>query len=104
MKELKNKIYIDTPVDYGHKSGSKFSHMMCKDIKKLHGFAQSLGIKRCWYDNRKNLNRPHYDVKEQFFNAAIENGAIYLTKREWLIKNKELFGNMFKKKKQNNLF
>lgn len=86
-----NEIYIDTPTNYGHRSGSKFSHMFCKDISKLHKFAQSLGIKKCWYENKKGMNRPHYDVKECYYESAVLAGAIPVGLVEGVNKMQELF-------------
>lgn len=83
------KVYIDTPTAYNHKG--EFSHMACKNIEYLHKFAKIIGIKKCWFENKRGYNRPHYDVKEIYYKAALSAGAIPLNRRDFSEKMKELF-------------
>lgn len=98
------EIYIDPPTVYNHKGA--FSHMMCTDREKLHEFAQSIGIKKCWFENKRGMNRPHYDVRKCYYETAILCGAIPLELREFHKKATELFGPMYPNriKKQKGLF
>ena len=70
-------VIIDTQVN-------GYSHMTSDSIEELHQFAFSIGLKRCWYQNKRGKNQPHYDVNKTFFDIAIEKGAI-------LVQRKELF-------------
>lgn len=97
-----SKVYIDTPTAYNHRG--KFSHMMSEDINALHILANRIGVKKCWFENKRGMNRPHYDVKVDYYEAALAAGAIPLTLREFSEKAKEIFGEMYAKKKQTKLF
>jgi hypothetical protein len=35
-------------------------------IAELHEFAAKVGIKRCWFHNRRGKHRPHYDITNQW--------------------------------------
>lgn len=71
-----NIVLIDLPGIDG------YSHMVSNDVEFLHIFAEQIGVKRCWFQNKKNKktgkskNQPHYDVKSNKFETAINNGAI----------------------------
>lgn len=100
--KVDEEIYIDPPTVYNHKGA--FSHMTSTNIKKLHEFAESLGIKKCWFENKRGMNRPHYDVKKAYYELAIKKGAIPLGLIEFGRKTQELFGDMYPNKKQRKLF
>lgn len=51
-------------------------HLVADTIPLLHQFAQEIGLNKCWFENKKGKNRPHYDVKGDMIVKAIENGAI----------------------------
>lgn len=68
-------VYIDTPV-------KGWSHMIADSIEELHIFAQNVGIKRCWYQNKRGKNQPHYDVRENKYSNVINQGAIKVTRKE----------------------
>lgn len=73
-------ILIDTPTKY--KGIGTFSHMTASSIKELHEFANSVGIKRCWFSNKRGKNRPHYDVNQVYYNDCISAGAKAVTNSE----------------------
>lgn len=56
--------------------------MIADNIKELHAFAESIGIKKCWYQNKRGKNQPHYDVRENKYSDAINQGAIKVTRKE----------------------
>lgn len=60
--------------------------MVSDDLDSLHVFAQSLGIKRERFQNKKKPGKkePHYDVKTILYDKAIEMGAIPITRKELL--------------------
>lgn len=74
-----SKIYIDTPTN-------GWSHMVSDDLDALHAFAQSLGIKRERFQNKKKKSKkqPHYDVRTILYDKALEMGAIPVTRGELL--------------------
>lgn len=69
-------VLIDSPGKDG------YSHMVSDNIEFLHIFAEQIEVKRCWFQNKRNKktgkskNQPHYDVKHDKFQSAINNGAI----------------------------
>lgn len=73
-------ILFDNPVN-------GWSHLVANDIDTLHEFAEKLGLKRCWYQNKKKKNKrqPHYDIRPSLFEKAISLGAKRVTRKELLI-------------------
>lgn len=68
-------IYVD-PAMWPFR-GALYCHMFCDaedDIAELHTFAGALGMKRKWFQDRKNF--PHYDLAPSKRKLAIERGAI----------------------------
>ena len=74
MDNIKARVLIDLP-----KKG--WSHMVSDNIPFLHKFAEEIGIKKCWYENKRGKKRPHYDVREGKVADAIENGALLVDSR-----------------------
>lgn len=68
-------VYIDTPI-------KGWSHMIADSVEELHIFAQGVGIKKCRYQNKRGKNQPHYDVRENKYSNAINQGAIKVTRKE----------------------
>lgn len=66
---------------YPNKKG-KWSHMVASDIQSLHKFAESIGLKKCWFNNKRGKNQPHYDVSEYLYQTAIQNGATPVSRQE----------------------
>lgn len=49
--------------------GQRAYHLLCQPLERLHAMAESLGVKRCWYEgDRRRHERRHYDV----FGAALD--------------------------------
>lgn len=78
--DLKNnfgKILIDYPV------GTRgYCHLVGDSIQNLHLFAESIGVKRCWFHNPRGKNKPHYDVKGDQVTRALNAGAEQVTSEE----------------------
>lgn len=70
-------IYIDK------KGKNGWSHLISNDIEELHEFAEKIGLKRIWFQNKPK--KPHYDVKGVVRKKAIENGAIEVSTKELII-------------------
>lgn len=56
-------------------------HLIADTVEELHAFAQSIGLKRCWFENHR---KPHYDFPKTLNHRqlAIQNGAILKTTKE----------------------
>ena len=83
-------IYIDEIRDYTgiiNLKYKKWSHMWTDgDIEELHEFAEKLGLKRRWFQNKKRL--PHYDLVPTKRAIALRMGARFIPLREWYKKLK----------------
>ena len=62
-----------------------WSHLVGSSIRELHEFAGIIGLKRGWFQNKRNKCRPHYDIKGDMRIKAIEYGAILVQKRSDII-------------------
>ncbi|MFW5962575.1 MAG: DUF4031 domain-containing protein [bacterium] len=49
------------------------------EIEELHKFAQKIGLKREWFQNKK---KPHYDLFGGKRQKAVKAGAIVVSSRE----------------------
>lgn len=67
-------------IDTQRKDG--YCHMVASSIEELHEFAESIGVKKCWYENKRGKNQPHYDIKGYSITKALRNGAELVTRRE----------------------
>lgn len=75
------KILFDTPISVPNKKG-KWSHLVANDIETLHAFAEKIGLKRCWFQNKKGKKQPHYDLRESLVKTALAHGASMVTRKE----------------------
>lgn len=69
-------VIIDTPDANG------WSHLVATTIKELHEFAKLIGVKRCWFENIRGANQPHYDLKGEQITMAIRHGAIRVSRKD----------------------
>lgn len=51
-------------------------HLIADSISELHQFAVQIGLKRCWFENKRHKKQPHYDVKGIMVKRVFDNGAI----------------------------
>lgn len=63
-------------------------HMTASSLEELHAFAQSVGIKRCWF--HRGSRYPHYDVTGEQRAAAILAGALAISSKELVVHAKAL--------------
>jgi len=61
-------IYVDPPRPFPGKR-KKYSHLMADTIEELHDFAAMIRVKRHWFD------KDHYDIREEEFARAVDEGA-----------------------------
>ena len=76
-------VYVDVLMNHGWKMRGhqvKNCHMFCDgDLEELHKIAESIGMKRSWFQNKRV---PHYDLREVRRNDAISMGAVEVSRRE----------------------
>jgi len=79
-------VFIDTPTN-------GWSHLVASDIETLHTFAELLGLKKSYFQNKrkKNKKQPHYDVRQSLYNEAIRKGAVPVTRAELINFLKETY-------------
>lgn len=70
-------IYID-----------EMERMVADSLGELHEFAESIGLKRCWFQGGRY---PHYDfTTKKKIDQAIDMGATLISSRQLLGKSKRL--------------
>lgn len=87
-------VYIDKLSSYlslqvsqqARKHGNQWSHLFADSVEELHEFAESLGLKREWFQDKKNF--PHYDIIKSKKVLAIELGAKEIDLKMFLKSNK----------------
>lgn len=72
-------IYVDAVVDWGWRLGPS-CHMFADTEEELHAFAQSIGLKRAWAQEKWGLC--HYDLTVARRAKAIELGAQIVSREE----------------------
>ena len=85
-------IYVDElfgwPLEFvnekAKKHGECWCHLWCDpgEEEKLHSLAQSIGLKRAWFQNTSNFS--HYDLVPNKRRLAIKAGAQEINMRDWL--------------------
>ena len=66
-------VYVDKLRDYGWKLGPS-CHMTADSLDELHSMAQSIGLKKAWFQDKKG--HKHYDLVESKRKLAVAKGAI----------------------------
>lgn len=62
--------------------GKLWCHLVADTLDELHAFAEALGLKRSWFQERASY--PHYDVTMSVRERALKRGAISVGKTEML--------------------
>jgi uncharacterized protein DUF4031 len=87
-------VYVDNariPANVGG-FNSRWSHLTADDEEELHLFAESIGLKRAWFQTCKANRRRcppetcphwHYDVTESKRTQAVRAGAVEMDIRKW---------------------
>jgi hypothetical protein len=78
-------VYIDKPLKWNVKSKVKWSHLVADNVEELHRFAESMGIKRSWFSNKRGRYQPHYDLNEFQYEEALKRGAIEISSKELVV-------------------
>lgn len=74
-------VYVDALIDYGWKLGPS-CHLLADEWEELHLFAQSIGMKRAWFQMGAGGEVPHYDLTKKRREAAVKAGAIEISRKE----------------------
>lgn len=72
-------VYVDELMVWGLWKYGKSSHLTADSLDELHAFAEGIGLKRRWFQDRKDF--PHYDVAARLRGVAVKNGAIEVSAR-----------------------
>jgi hypothetical protein len=59
--------------------GKRWCHLMADSLDELHRFAQLLGLRRAWFQDKASY--PHYDISESVRLRALRLGALHGDKR-----------------------
>jgi uncharacterized protein DUF4031 len=73
-------VYVDWLVAWGwklHGRTVKSCHLFADTLEELHAFAETIGMKRAWFQNG---SAPHYDLTPGRREAAVKAGAVELTR------------------------
>lgn len=79
-------VYVDRLVDYGWRHGPS-CHLIADSIEELIDFAESIGLRREWYQPKST---PHFDLTVEKRAEAVAMGAIELDTRALVGKLREL--------------
>lgn len=79
-------VYVDDAV--WPWKGQLWCHLFADSLDELHSFAQSIGLKREWFQGHTKY--PHYDMNENRRKIAVKKGAIEIDKRTTIEKAKKL--------------
>ena len=64
-------VYVDAEMIEWR--GRKWCHLVAESLPELHRFAQKIGLKRSWFQDKASY--PHYDVTDSMRNRALRMGA-----------------------------
>ncbi|MAT45322.1 MAG: hypothetical protein CL609_23585 [Anaerolineaceae bacterium] len=78
-------VYVDPIFDHGEKG--LWCHLTGESMEELHTFAKQLGLRRIWFQPK---SIPHYDLNPYLRQLAVENGAIPLSRKEFVKKVREM--------------
>ena len=77
-------VYVDSLANHGWKLRGKCvksCHLLADTVAELDVFAESIGLKRAW---RQEGTLTHYDLVASKQRAAIQNGAVLLSVKDFL--------------------
>lgn len=83
-------VYVDPLVDclqtprWRHRQSS---HLVADTLTELHTFAERIGLKRSWFQDK---SLPHYDLSPGMRRTAIAHGVISLCRGKSVLKWREI--------------
>jgi hypothetical protein len=83
-------VYVDDGfVEGDWESWTGGGHMQADTIEELHAMAEQLGLRRSWFQSKPDKPwHDHYDLTRSKRNQAIRLGAVSLTWREAVKRNR----------------
>lgn len=54
-------------------------HLVASSVERLHAFAESIGLKKSWFQN--HTRHPHYDLMKSKQRLALKAGAVLVSKK-----------------------
>ncbi len=79
-------VYVDKLFDYSWRHGPS-CHLIADSIAELKEFAVKIGMSVDWY---QPLSSPHFDLTVAGREAAVANGAVELSNRDFVAKLRSL--------------
>lgn len=68
--------------------GRHWCHLVADTLDELHWFADSLGLRRAWFQAQASL--PHYDVTVETRSMALSRGAHVVDRRTLVMVGRQL--------------
>ena len=78
-------VYLDDWRQAAHLGpvDDRWSHLVADTDEELHAFAERMGMRRAWFQDRPGRpHHAHYDLPERARAEAVANGAVEVTWRE----------------------
>lgn len=85
-RELTLTVYIDDAQIAWR--GRHWCHLVADTLDELHAFAQSIGLRRGWF--QANASLPHYDVTVETRDIALSRGAKLADRRTLVTSGRRL--------------
>lgn len=79
-------VYVDNLRDYGWRHGPS-CHLIGDSVEELITFAAGIGMRREWFQPKSS---PHFDLNAEGREIAVQNGAIELSQRNFVLKLREI--------------
>lgn len=76
-------VYVDDAMIQARvgRLDAKWSHLTADTKAELHAFAESIGLRRAWFQDKPG-GRWHYDVTESLRAKAVIRGAVEIAYRD----------------------
>ena len=71
----------------GSRNCHRWCHMWSDDVASLHAMALKIGLKREWFQDRRDF--PHYDLTPGRRLLALARGAVEMSLRDWIQKRRQ---------------
>lgn len=77
-------VYVDMLINYGGWFNKRFGpscHMMADTEDELHLMANSIGMRRSWFQSGEMSSMPHYDLTAGKRAKAVSLGAVEIDRK-----------------------
>lgn len=68
--------------------GMRMSHLQADTLEELHAFADSIGLRRSWFQAGSRPEAAHYDVSESKRAEALRLGAVAETTEQGAVRRR----------------